>query len=124
VESDPARRVALLYREARLLAAVPRLPVERRRETASSGTATADEILAKVKLVQTNIKRLVDNNAKSRHQNHATLGIRSARPCIATVGPSAGVVRSAAKAASAVTSSGVDRRPAGPPRPRSIARLR
>ena len=27
-------------------------------------TATADEILAKVKLVQTNIKRLVDNNAK------------------------------------------------------------
>jgi transposase len=29
-----------------------------------SWTATADEILAKVKLVQTNIKRLVDNNAK------------------------------------------------------------
>jgi transposase len=27
-------------------------------------TATADEILAKVKLVQTSIKRLVDNNAK------------------------------------------------------------
>jgi hypothetical protein len=27
-------------------------------------TATADEILAKVKLVQTNIKKLVDNNAK------------------------------------------------------------
>src|SRR5262249_10603693 len=27
-------------------------------------TATADEILAKVRLVQTNIKRLVDNNAK------------------------------------------------------------
>jgi hypothetical protein len=26
--------------------------------------ATADEILAKVQLVQTNIKRLVDNNAK------------------------------------------------------------
>ncbi|MDT3447034.1 transposase, partial [Pseudofrankia sp. BMG5.37] len=27
-------------------------------------TATADEILAKVKLVQTNIKKLVDNNGK------------------------------------------------------------
>lgn len=27
-------------------------------------TATADEILAKVQLVQTNIKKLVDNNAK------------------------------------------------------------
>jgi hypothetical protein len=27
-------------------------------------TATADEILAKVKLVQANIKKLVDNNAK------------------------------------------------------------
>ena len=27
-------------------------------------TATADEILAKVRLVQTNIKKLVDNNAK------------------------------------------------------------
>ena len=27
-------------------------------------TATADEILAKVRLVQTNIKRLVDSNAK------------------------------------------------------------
>jgi hypothetical protein len=27
-------------------------------------TATADEILAKVKLVQTKIKQLVDNNAK------------------------------------------------------------
>jgi hypothetical protein len=26
--------------------------------------ATADEILAKVRLVQTNIKKLVDNNAK------------------------------------------------------------
>jgi hypothetical protein len=27
-------------------------------------TATADEILAKVRITQTNIKRLVDNNAK------------------------------------------------------------
>jgi hypothetical protein len=27
-------------------------------------TATADEILAKVRLVETNIKKLVDNNAK------------------------------------------------------------
>ena len=27
-------------------------------------TATADDILAKVQLVQTNIKQLVDNNAK------------------------------------------------------------
>jgi hypothetical protein len=27
-------------------------------------TATADKILAKVQLVQTNIKKLVDNNAK------------------------------------------------------------
>ena len=27
-------------------------------------TATTDEILAKVRIVQTNIKRLVDNNAK------------------------------------------------------------
>ena len=27
-------------------------------------TATADEILAKVRIVQTNIKKLVDNNAK------------------------------------------------------------
>ena len=27
-------------------------------------TATADEILAKVRLVQVNIKKLVDNNAK------------------------------------------------------------
>jgi hypothetical protein len=32
--------------------------------TPFSWTATADEILAKVKLVQTNIKKLVDNNAK------------------------------------------------------------
>ena len=27
-------------------------------------TATADEILAKVRIVQTNIKKLVDNNSK------------------------------------------------------------
>jgi hypothetical protein len=27
-------------------------------------TATADDILAKVRIVQTNIKKLVDNNAK------------------------------------------------------------
>jgi len=27
-------------------------------------TATADEILAKVKIVQANVKKLVDNNAK------------------------------------------------------------
>jgi hypothetical protein len=30
----------------------------------TSRTATANGILAKVRLVQTNIKRLVDNNAK------------------------------------------------------------
>lgn len=36
-------------------------------------TATTDEILAKVRLTQTNIKRLVDNNAKKSHQNHETL---------------------------------------------------
>jgi hypothetical protein len=29
-----------------------------------SWTATADDILAKVRIVQTNIKKLVDNNAK------------------------------------------------------------
>ena len=34
-------------------------------------TATADEILAKVRIVQTNIKKLVENNAKQRHQDHA-----------------------------------------------------
>jgi transposase len=40
-------------------------------------TATADEILAKVALVQTNIKKLVDNNAKLRQRNHGTLGRRT-----------------------------------------------
>jgi hypothetical protein len=30
-------------------------------------TATADEILAKVQLVQTSIKKLVDNNRITRH---------------------------------------------------------
>jgi hypothetical protein len=42
-------------------------------------TATADEILAKVRLDQTNIKKLVDNNGKQKNRNHETIGISSPR---------------------------------------------
>ena len=44
-----------------------------------SWTATADEILAKVQLVQTSIRKLVNNNAKYRQRDHATPG-RRVRP--------------------------------------------
>jgi hypothetical protein len=36
-------------------------------------TTTAEEILAKVRLVQTSVKKLVDNNGKLRHQYHEVL---------------------------------------------------
>jgi hypothetical protein len=39
-------------------------------------TATADEILAKVQLVQTSIKKLVDNNAQYMQRNYETLVFR------------------------------------------------
>lgn len=35
-------------------------------------TETVDDILVKVQFVQTNIRKLAGNNAKSRYQNHAT----------------------------------------------------
>jgi hypothetical protein len=36
-------------------------------------TATADEILAKVKIVQANVKKLVDNNSKQIEAHYETL---------------------------------------------------
>ncbi|MEU7637038.1 MULTISPECIES: hypothetical protein [unclassified Streptomyces] len=38
-------------------------------------TATADEILAKVQLVRTRVKRLVNNKSKQRNEDHETPGM-------------------------------------------------
>jgi hypothetical protein len=42
----------------------PHLTTEEPHPKPFEWTATADEILAKVKIVQANVKKLVDNNAK------------------------------------------------------------